>query len=63
LEKVKVDLRTLMGFDAASTEGAIEVGERLSIAESEVEASLTPVRDLIPVSTQEVPDDWKFLWL
>jgi hypothetical protein len=52
-----------MGFDAASTEEAIEVGKRLSIADSEVEASLAFVRDFIAVSAQEASDDWRFPWL
>jgi hypothetical protein len=63
LEKVKKYLRTLMGFDAASTEEAIEVGKRLSIADSEVEASLANIREFITVSAQEASEDWKFPWL
>jgi hypothetical protein len=63
LEKVKVDLRILMGFDAASTEEAIEMGKRLSIADSEVKASLALARGFITFSAQEASDDWKFPWL
>jgi hypothetical protein len=38
LAEVKKNLRTLMGFDATSTEEPIEGGKHLSIADSEVEA-------------------------